>query len=101
MNVIYQEREDILRENNTAQTEFENILKNLDLTNTIELNIYTSLFGDLDLSILENEQYKFIRSLIFNEGSITSIKNIPNEISKLVISGNLLTELENLPKSLN
>ena len=101
MNVIYQEREDILRENNTAQTEFENILKNLDLSITIELNIYTSLFGDLDLSILENEQYKFIRSLIFNEGSITSIKNIPNGISKLVISGNLLTELENLPKSLN
>ena len=32
MNVIYQEREDILRENNTAQTEFENILKNLDLS---------------------------------------------------------------------
>jgi hypothetical protein len=41
-----------------------------------------------------------IRSIIFGKGKLTSIVNVPNGISKLICSDNLLIELPGLPNSL-
>ena len=98
MNFINQEREDTIKSNNVAQSQIEDILKNIDKSNTVDLNINISLYGDLDLSILED--YKLLRNIHFIEGKITSIRNIPEFIQKIEISKNLLVDLENLPKGL-
>lgn len=98
MNFIHQEREEIIKLNNIAQTQFVDILNNIDNANTIDLNINMPLSGDLDLSVLED--YKQLRNIMFTEGRITSVRNIPEKIQKIEISKNLLIDLENLPKGL-
>ena len=52
MNFIHQEREEVIKSNNIAQTQIVDILKNIDSVNTIDLNVNMPLSGDLDLSVL-------------------------------------------------
>ena len=78
MNFIHQEREEVIKLNNIAQTQIVDILKNIDSVNTIDLNVNMPLSGDLDLSVLED--YKQLRNIMFTEGRITSIRNIPEKI---------------------
>jgi hypothetical protein len=96
MSLIYEERESIIRENNTAQTVFSDIIKDLK-SDVVELNINTPLDGDVDLSICK---FPRLRTVIFGEGKITNLINIPQHITKLVCAGNLLIELDDLPNSL-
>ena len=90
MNIIISEREDIINNNNFAQQQLVSILESLDSPNINELNISTSLQGDLDLTILSNEKYSKIKKIIFNEGQITKIVNIPKHINSLECKKNLL-----------
>ena len=39
MNFIHQEREEVIKLNNIAQTQIVDILKNIDSVNTIDLNV--------------------------------------------------------------
>ena len=96
MSLIYEERESIIRDSNTAQTVFLDIIKDLK-PDLVELNIKTPLEGDLDLSVCK---FSKLRSILFGEGRITNIRNIPQHITKLVCAGNLLVELNDLPNSL-
>jgi hypothetical protein len=57
------------------------------------------LSGDLDFSVLKECNFSNITSLQFEKGSITSLKNIPEGITKLICMDNLLVELE-LPASI-
>lgn len=97
MDIIQQERENIIRENNTAQEIIEAIIANMKPTIT-ELTIQNPLFGNLDLSVLE--KFSQLHTLVFHSGKITELRNIPIGISRLECSGNLLTELDNLSGSL-
>lgn len=96
MSLIYDERESIIKENNTAQTVFADIIKDLK-PDLVELDIKIPFQGDLDLSICK---FPKLRSVIFGEGKITNLLNIPRHIVKLVCAGNLLVELNDLPNSL-
>lgn len=96
MSLIYEQRESIIRDSNTAQTVFLDIIKDLK-PDLVELNIKTPLEGDLDLSVCK---FSKLRSIMFGEGKITNIRNIPQHIVKLVCAGNLLVELNDLPNSL-
>jgi len=99
MNIIRERRETIIRENNDAQSELLRILETKDKRSN-ELSISEALRGDLDLSVLGDEGFSHIKKLIFLPGEITNIRNIPNTLTSLVCSQQLLTELENLPPSL-
>lgn len=96
--IIQEERESIIRDTNTAQTQLENIIQNLK-PETIDLNVQSEFFGELDLSVLETK-FPRLKSLLLGPGKITSIRNIPSGISKLVCNNNLLMGLERLPGSL-
>ena len=99
MNIIQVKRESIIRENNTAQYEFSNIINNLN-TNISELNIKIPLHGTLDLTILSEKGFDNIKTIIFGEGEITNIYNVPEGVNKLICAKNLLVELEDLPTSI-
>ena len=96
--IIQEERESIIRDTNTAQTQLENIIQNLK-PEIIDLNVQSEFFGELDLSVLETK-FPRLKSLLLGPGKITSIRNIPSGISKLVCNNNLLMSLERLPGSL-
>ena len=96
MSLIYEQRESIIRDSNTAQTVFVDLIKDLK-PDLVELHIKIPLEGDLDLSVCK---FSRLRSIIFGEGKITNIRNIPQHIIKLVCAGNLLVELNDLPNSL-
>ena len=100
MNIVQEEIQSIIDENNIAQEQFSEFLQ--DKNNMIsELHIEDRLHGELDLSILQDNGFKNVTSIIFEEGELISISNIPDNLEKLVCPYNLLTELTELPTSLN
>ena len=99
MNIIKEQRETIIKENNTAQQRFNDILENMNhIQKTVEIR--EPLHGDLNLSILNEEDFKSIDTIILNEGEITNISNIPHGIIKFVCKKNLLFTAPKLPSSL-
>ena len=100
MNIILEERENIIKNNNTAQIFLLSILDNSE-PNIREIAIHESLHGNLDFSVLKTQGFNNIKSiLLLEKGEVTSISNLPEGLEKLVTSHQYLIELENLPKSL-
>lgn len=96
---IQQKRETALQEN-TAQQRLFDILENL-LPSTSELNFREPLAGDLDFSVLRTCGFKEVTVLRFTDGQITSLKNIPEGITKVFCPRNLLIDLVELPSSIS
>lgn len=101
MSKINDIREQILSENNNAQSSFESFLDELDSNHVTELRFDFPLHGDLDFSILNDHGFKKIKTVIFErEGDITNLRNLPETITHLEITKQLITELDNLPTEL-
>ena len=127
--IIQEKREAVFRDNNTAQTFINNIynrelflekegestqeyLKRLSehhmkfaeiekshrFSNTFEIK--EALHGDIDLSIFKTEKVNNITTIIFAEGEITNLLNIPEGVKKIICPNNLLISLESLPSTL-
>jgi len=96
---VFEKRATIIQTQNTAQIEFENILASFP-TNTNEVAIHRTLHGDIYLDPMNFRGYIYTRNLIFSNpnptqrGEITNVKNIPAFIRKLVITNQLLTEIQ-------
>jgi transcription elongation factor Elf1 len=99
MSFLEEQRRQILEENNTAQSEFLDILEHLAPTETV-IDVRTPLSGDLDLSVLEKCNFTGITTIWFSPGNITSLKGVPKGVTKLVCASNYLTEINSLPDSL-
>jgi len=99
MDIINEEIKEVLTNNNTAQERLQEIV---EATNkqVSELIINESLNGDVDFSVLEKNGFAFIDDIILPEGKITSIINLPSRLKKLIIQGQLLKKIDNLPTSL-
>jgi hypothetical protein len=98
MNIIRQQREIIIKENNTAQQRLKDILEKINKRTNI-LDIREPLYGDIDFSILK-EDFSNIKTIQLPEGEITNIINIPEGVTKLEIDKNFIFELNDLPSSL-
>ena len=96
MNIIEEQRKQIIDTNNTTQERLKAIVENMNKT-TDELFVSEPLNGDLDLELLK--PFK-IKSLSFTAGNITSLKNIPTGLKLLEIPENLLITIDDLPSSL-
>ena len=100
MNFIREERENIIKNNNTAQEILINHLEKMEPSAT-EIIIFDVLHGNLDFSILNQKGFKNVKTIALKtKGEVVSISNLPNGIEKLAVGNQLLIELENLPKSL-
>lgn len=97
MNIIYQEREHIINSNNTAQHNIESFVETLDKS-IQELHIHIELFGNVDCSFLND--YKSLKTIIFQQDSLTGLSNLPQSILHVEIKKNLLVEMETLPQQL-
>lgn len=98
-NIMEQIREDVIANNNTAQISFNNLLRN-HKQHIDELNVPFELHGDLDLSILKTEKYNNLIKLVFREGELTSLKNIPGYMKVIECPHNLLKNIIDIPSSL-
>jgi len=97
MSFIEEQRKNA-QENNTAQSDFLDFLDHLN-PQVSDISIREPLSGDLDFSVLKECNFSNITSLQFEKGSITSLKNIPEGITKLICMDNLLVEID-LPASI-
>jgi hypothetical protein len=86
------------QENNTAQSDFLDFLDHLN-PQVSDISIREPLSGDLDFSVLKECNFSNITSLQFEKGNITSLKNIPEGITKLICMDNLLVDID-LPASI-
>ena len=100
MNIIQQQREEIIKNNNVAQQQLADYISTILSNATIELKFSSPFHGSLDLGVLDDKKFENLRSIVFSEGEITNITNIPKTLNTLIVPNNLLTELENLPSNL-
>ena len=98
-NIIEQIREDVIADNNTAQISFDNLLKGCK-QHIDELHIPFELHGDLDLSIIKTAKFNNLIKLVFREGELTSLKNIPGYMKVIECPHNLLKTIVDIPGSL-
>jgi hypothetical protein len=96
MNIIEQQREEIITENNTAQESLVNILETGNRTTQL-LRIREALHGDLDFSILSEYGYENVQHIIIERGEITSISGLPKSLFSLICPANLLVDMTDLP----
>lgn len=99
MNIVLNKREEVLKNNNTAQEEFITQLNKIHKSSDT-ITIYQSLNGDIDLSMLSEFGFTNLKRIIFNKGNITGIVNVPQNIKELKVSDNLLIELKRLPQEI-
>lgn len=101
-NIILETRNDILTNNNTAQTDFETILDSLvNNPNIDRIEINRPLHGNINFSILSTFGFHRIKTIIFGvKGYITSVSGFPKDLEVLKINDQYLVELNDLPKSL-
>ena len=100
MSITNQQRENIIIENNTAQSRLLDILENYSRQST-NLTIQEQLHGDVDLSPLRDLGFGLIDTIILGKGEITNLINIPKGITSFTCTDNLLKMVENLPSSLS
>jgi hypothetical protein len=94
----YTKKQQSEKDKDTANTEFSQILKKKKKSIT-ELTINTPLYGNLNLSLLNENGFTKVEILRFSEGYLTTITNIPPTINKLIVSNQLLNKIE-LPDDL-
>jgi hypothetical protein len=100
MSIIFEIREQVIRENNTAQDELDSILSRLN-PNTKQLVFSNPLHGDIDFAILNRLGFRNIEMISFEEsGEITTIKNLPKSLRILKCPSQLLIGLFELPPDL-
>ena len=97
-NIIEEKRQSI--QNTSSNRELLDILENL-LPTIDELVFKEPMHGDVDFSVLTECGFNNITSIVFEVGDVTNIRNLPGQITRLHIAGNLLTHLEDLPESLS
>jgi len=96
MNIIEEQRKQIISDNNTAQNVIDGLIENINKLET-DFLVQQELNGDIDLDGLSSLK---IKKISFKPGNITSLKNIPASVVDIAIGNNLLTSLNELPKNL-
>uniref|UniRef100_A0A6C0HTX5 Leucine-rich repeat domain-containing protein n=1 Tax=viral metagenome TaxID=1070528 RepID=A0A6C0HTX5_9ZZZZ len=99
MNIIREQRETIIKDNNTAQDKLLAILENSPKSLEV-LEVTEELHGDLNFEILKDFEMGNLKTISFNKGEITSIIGLPRGLVKLECPNNMLSFLENLPTTL-
>jgi hypothetical protein len=95
-----QRRKSVLEGYNTAQDDFELFLKKVP-KKTKELNVTKVLHGHVNLGVLIQKGFTHVENILFKEnGEITSLVNIPDNVKTIDCKNNLLEELRDLPESL-
>lgn len=100
--MIKQQINNILEENNTAQSQFEALLDKLSLDpQKNEINIYDSFHGTIDFSALEKKGFSNVQIICFHkEGELVEVTGLPSTLKTFICNKQFLTELQNLPKYL-
>jgi Leucine-rich repeat (LRR) protein len=99
MNIIQEQRNDIIETNNTAQQRLIDILETLSPRATT-LIVREPLYGDIDFEPIKEGGFKLLKTIVLPEGKITSIINIPNTVEIFECAKNMLFSVENLPSSI-
>jgi hypothetical protein len=102
VSVAEKEVDEVLsRETNTAQEVFVNVLSTMEPNHAIELRFDQVMHGDLDFSILRDQDFKKIKTIIFEQpGQTTHLRNLPEGIEKIECRHQILTTLDKLPSTL-
>lgn len=97
--VITEQREKVIRENNTAQGQLKNILENT-IKSSKELSILEALHGDLDFTVLKEYGLTNITKIVLVKGEITNITGLPDTLLHFECPDNFLVDLAGIPKDI-
>jgi hypothetical protein len=100
MNIIQEQRDNILKENNTAQAYLKDFLEKFNKASR-DITILEPLHGDLDFSVLKDYGITNITKIILTKGDITSIIGLPESVLEFECPDNLLVSLDGLPNNIS
>jgi len=100
MNIIEEQRERILKENNTAQAYLKDFLEKFNKASR-DISILEPLHGDLDFGILKEYGITNITKIVLTKGEITSINGLPESLLEFECPDNLLVSLDGLPNNIS
>jgi hypothetical protein len=100
--IVEEEVDEVLsKETNSAQEVFINLLAQMDPNHAIELRFDQVMHGDLDFSILKQQSFSKIKTIIFEQpGQTTHLRNLPEGLEKIECRHQLITTLDKLPSTL-
>jgi len=99
MEVIREQRENVIVNNNTAQEILTRSLERVT-SSADRIHIKEALHGDIDFSILRASGLTSVQYITLSKGEITNITGLPENLLGFYCPDNLLIELENLPTTL-
>lgn len=99
MNIIEEQRDNILKENNTAQAYLKDFLEKFNKASR-DISILAPLHGELDFSVLKDYGITNITKIVLTKGDITSIIGLPESLLEFECPDNLLTVLDGLPSNI-
>jgi len=100
MNIIQEQRDNILKENNTAQAYLKDFLEKFNKASR-DITILESLHRDLDFSVLKDYGITNITKIVLTKGDITSIIGLPESLLEFECPDNLLVSLDGLPNNIS
>ena len=100
MNIIQEQRDNILKENNTAQAYLKDFLEKFNKASR-DITILEPLHGDLDFSVLKDYGITNITKIVLTKGDITSIIGLPESVLEFECPDNLLVSLDGLPNNIS
>ena len=94
MNTIEQKQNEVLEQNNTAQTQLLAILDALNPETADEIRFEQPLHGALDFAVLKERHFTEVEHIVFEvSGKVTSLQNIPDKITYIECPNQLINEL--------
>jgi hypothetical protein len=99
MNIIQEQRDNILKENNTAQLYLKKFLEKFNKASR-DISILEPLHGELDFSVLKDYGITNITKIVLTKGDITSIIGLPESLLEFECPDNLLVSLGGLPSNI-
>lgn len=101
MNTIEQKQNEVLEQNNTAQTQLLAILDALNPETADEIRFEQPLHGALDFAVLKERHFTEVEHIVFEvSGKVTSLQNIPDKITYIECPNQLINEFTEAPSSL-
>jgi len=99
MDIIREQRERVIKENNTAQEQLKGILEKFNKA-SLELTVTLPLHGDVDFAVLKEYGIVNLNKITLAKGEITKVKGLPDTIAEFICPDNLLINIEGFPSSL-
>ena len=99
MDIIREQRDRVIKENNTAQEQLKGVLENFNKA-SLELSVSIPLHGDIDFAVLKEYGIVNVTKITLQKGEVTKVVGLPDIVTEFICPDNLLINIDGFPSTL-